>query len=115
MSTCVPTPVSTEFSTVTVDTITTYSLSTLAVPPVVTTRTYCENEAVLLDSTVCLKTGTKTGTETVQCTFRLLMISTPLSRVFLAYLFFFLLLIRSTDVISFPAISIHSSRTAAFN
>lgn len=77
MSSCVPTPISTAFSTVTVDTITTtYSFSTSAVPPVVTTHVdpYCENEAVLLDSTVCLKTGTKTGTETLQRTSPSLMI-----------------------------------------
>lgn len=69
MSTCAPTPVSTAFSTVIGNSITTtYSLSTSAVPPVVTTHvdSYCENEAVVLDSAVCLKTGTRTGTETLQ-------------------------------------------------
>lgn len=72
MSTCVPTPVSTVFSTVTGNTITTtYSLSTSAVPPVVTTNvnTYCQDQAVVLDSTVCLQTGTNTGIETLQRTF----------------------------------------------
>ena len=72
MAACVPTPVSTAFSTVIGNTITTtYSLSTSAVPPVVTTQVgpYCENEAVVLDSSVCLKTGTSTGTETLQRTF----------------------------------------------
>jgi hypothetical protein len=69
MSTCVPTPVSTAFSTVTENTIiTTYSLSSSTVPPVVTTRVdpYCQNEAVVLDSAVCLKTGTRTRTETLE-------------------------------------------------
>lgn len=82
MATCVPTPVSTAFSTVIGNTITTtYSLSTSAVPPVVTTQVgpYCENEAVVLDSSVCLKTGTSTGTEILQRTFQSLVISTLFS------------------------------------
>lgn len=72
MSACVPTPVSTAFSTVIgEDTVATYSLSTSTVPPVVTTHvdSFCQNEAVLLDSTVCLKTGTRTRIETLQRTF----------------------------------------------
>jgi hypothetical protein len=82
MSACVPTPVSTVFSTVTGDTVTTtYSLSTSTAPPVVTTHVdpYCQNEAVLLDSTVCLKTGMRTRTETLQRTFPSLMALVPLS------------------------------------
>lgn len=79
MSTCVPTPVSTAFSTVIENSITTtYSLSTSTAPPVVTTHVdpYCENEAVVFDSTMCLKTGTRTGTETLQREFLLLITST---------------------------------------
>jgi len=82
MSTCVPTPVSTAFSTVTGENIiTTYSLSTSTAPPVVTTRVepFCENEAVVLDSTVCFKSGTRTSTETIQRTFPLLMLILPTS------------------------------------
>ena len=74
MSTCVPTPVSTAFSTVTGGNIitATYSLSTSAVPPVVTLHVepFCENEAVVLDSTVCLKPGTRTSIETLQRMFQ---------------------------------------------
>ena len=73
MSTCVPTPVSTVFSTVTENIIaTTYSLSTSTTPPVVTARVdpYCQDEAVLLDSAVCLRTATRTTTETLQRTFQ---------------------------------------------
>lgn len=85
MSTCVPTPVSTVFSTVTVNTITTtYSLSTSTAPPVVTTHAdpYCQNEAVVLDSAVCLKTGTRTRTETLQRTFLSPVILAPFSLFF---------------------------------
>lgn len=77
MSTCVPTPVSTAFSTVTENTIiTTYSLSTSAISPVVTIRVdpYCQNEAVVLDSAVCLKSGMRTRTETLERMFSSLAI-----------------------------------------
>ena len=95
MSTCVPTPVSTVFSTVTENIIaTTYSLSTSTTPPVVTARVdpYCQDEAVLLDSAVCLRTATRTTTETLQRTFPSLMIYSPLFAYFL-----------SCSFLSFPA------------
>ena len=113
MSTCVPTPVSTAFSTVTVDTITTtYSFSTSAVPPIITTRVdpYCENEAVLLDSTVCLKTGTKAGTETLQRTFPSLVTSTLLSSHVSRVIFsFFCSTSEELTLSRFSIISIQSS------
>ena len=92
MSACVPTPVSTAFSTVTENIITTtYSLSPSAIPPVVTTyaNPYCQDEAVLLDSTVCLRTGTRTMTETLQRTFpSLVVLISPLSSRISCCLFF---------------------------
>ena len=95
MSACVPTPVSTAFSTATENVITTtYSLSTSAIPPVLTTyaNPYCEDEAVLLDSTVCLRTGTRTITETLQRTFpSRVVFDSPL----FAYLSFCLLFVLS--------------------
>lgn len=103
MSTCVPTPVSTAFSTVTENTIiTTYSLSTSTGPPVITTRVdpYCQNEAVVLDSAVCLKTGMRTRTETLERTFPSLVVSIPG--------------FRSIDVIPVSR-NLNSLVTAAFN
>ena len=88
MSACVSTPVSTAFSTVTEDTIiTTYSLGTSTVPSVVTARvdSYCQNEAVVLDSAVCLKTGTRTRTETLERTFPSLTVLIPFSFFFSLY------------------------------
>lgn len=123
MSTCVPTPVSTAFSTVIGNSITTtYSLTTSAAPPVVTTHvdSYCENEAVVLDSAVCLKTGTRTGTETLQGTLPLL----PRPHDFNSSLCVPHAFISSFSVSSdskkltllpSPAISIHSSTAAAHN
>jgi len=108
MSTCVPTPVSTAFSTVTENSIiTTYSLGTSAVPPVVTTRVdpYCQNEAVVLDSAVCLKTGTRTRTETLERTF-------PSLAIFLSLPFFFGF--KSIDIIPISR-NLNSFATAAFN
>jgi len=81
MSTCVPTPTLTEFSAVVQDTITTtYSLTTSTPPAVVTTHvdSYCQNEAVVLGSTICLRTGARTRVETVQRTFSSFTISTSL-------------------------------------
>jgi len=94
MSACVPTPVSTAFSTVTSGSIitTTYSLTTSTVPPVVTTHVepFCQNEAVVLDSTVCLKTGMRTSIETLQRTFplliRLIILSSSIPRLFFCLL-----------------------------
>lgn len=105
MSTCVPTPVSTAFSTVTRNTIlTTYSLSTSAVPPVVTIHVdpYCQNEAVVLNSAVCLQTGTRTSVETLQRTFPAVcgFVSFPLLSRLPGF--------RKVDVILLLAIPIHS-------
>lgn len=104
MSTCVPTPVSTVFSTVTENIIaTTYSLSTSTTPPVVTARVdpYCQDEAVLLDSAVCLRTATRTTTETLQRTFQSSWFAPLFSRIPCLVLFclFQLLGFRKTDCV----------------
>ena len=103
MSTCVPTPVSTVFSTVTENIIaTTYSLSTSTTPPVVTARVdpYCQDEAVLLDSAVCLRTATRTTTETLQRTFPPSWFAPLSSRISCLVLFcLFQLGFRKTDCV----------------
>jgi len=117
MSTCVPTPVSTAFSTVTGENIiTTYSLSTSAVPPVVTIHVepFCQNEAVVLDSTVCLKSGTRTSTEILQRTSTAHLLNFPIFAHFSRF-FFFLSFFHLFEFRKLTPSPIHSSAMTAFN
>ena len=66
---------------------------------------FCQNEVVVLDPTVCLRTGTRASAETLQCMFPLLTFFIPLSSHFSCFFIFQLFEFRKSTLTlpqSFP-------------